>query len=342
MSTIAATKLDFTPLSARIGAEIRGLDLSGDLDPDTVTQIREALNRHKALVFREANILTDEDQVRFASHFGPLTKAHPTVASVEGEENVLPVDSENGSANTWHTDVTFVLNPPQASTLRSIEVPAYGGETLIATTEGAYRDLPEELRRFANTLWAIHTNDYDYSVPKNLEHATAEERRKEFTRVHFETAHPVVRVHPLTGEHGLFIGGFAQRLRIVGLSNTESRDILRLLQAYVTRPENVVRVTWELNQVVLFDNRITQHYAPDNYDSQPRRLNRVTIAGDIPVGVDGTVSQSLQGDSSVYSVIAPVDGGRGSVPATSGAPVTPGGRETPVQQPDQGSARHDA
>lgn len=342
MSTIAATKLDFTPLSARIGAEIRGLDLSGDLDPDTVTQIREALNRHKALVFREANILTDEAQVRFASHFGPLTKAHPTVASVEGEENVLPVDSENGSANTWHTDVTFVLNPPQASTLRSIEVPAYGGETLIATTEGAYRDLPEELRRFANTLWAIHTNDYDYSVPKNLEHATAEERRKEFTRVHFETAHPVVRVHPLTGEHGLFIGGFAQRLRIVGLSNTESRDILRLLQAYVTRPENVVRVNWEPNQVVLFDNRITQHYAPDNYDSQPRRLNRVTIAGDIPVGVDGTVSQSLQGDSSVYSVIAPVDGGQHGVPAAVGGPIAPGGQETAVQQPDQGSARHDA
>jgi alpha-ketoglutarate-dependent taurine dioxygenase len=92
----------------------------------------------------------------------------------------------------------------------------------------------------------------------------ADERRKEFTRIHFETAHPVVRVHPLTGERGLFIGGFAQRLRIVGLSNTDSKDILRLLQAYVTRPENVVRVDWEPNQLVLFDNRITQHYAPDN------------------------------------------------------------------------------
>lgn len=308
MSVITETKLEFAKLGSRIGAEIRGFDLSGDLSPETVGQIRAALNEHKALVFREANILSDEAQVKFASHFGPLTTAHPTVASVEGEENVLPVDSENGSANNWHTDVTFVVNPPQASTLRSIDLPSYGGETLIASSAGAYADLPDELRNFADTLWAIHTNDYDYSVPKNLEHANADERRKEFTRIKFETAHPVVRVHPLTGERGLFIGGFAQRLRIVGLSNTESKDIIRLLQAYVTRPENVVRVNWEPNQLVLFDNRITQHYAPDNYDGQPRKLNRVTIAGDIPVGVDGKPSQSIQGDSSTYSptVVAPL------------------------------------
>jgi alpha-ketoglutarate-dependent sulfate ester dioxygenase len=306
MTVITETKLEFSKLGSRIGAEIRGLDLSGDLPAETVAEIRAALNEHKALVFREANILSDEAQVKFASHFGPLTKAHPTVASVEGEENVLPVDSENGSANNWHTDVTFVVNPPQASTLRSIDLPAYGGETLIASSAGAYSDLPDELRNFADTLWAIHTNDYDYSVPKNLEHANAEERRKEFTRLRFETAHPVVRVHPLTGERGLFIGGFAQRLRIVGLSNTESRDIIRLLQAYVTRPENVVRVNWEPNQLVLFDNRITQHYAPDNYDGQPRKLNRVTIAGDIPVGVDGKQSQALKGDASTYSEIAPL------------------------------------
>lgn len=306
MTVITETKLEFSKLGSRIGAEIRGLDLSGDLSPETVAEIRAALSEHKALVFREANILSDEAQVKFANHFGPLTKAHPTVASVEGEENVLPVDSENGSANNWHTDVTFVVNPPQASTLRSIDLPAYGGETLIASSAGAYADLPDELRNFADTLWAIHTNDYDYSVPKNLEHTNAEERRKEFTRLKFETAHPVVRVHPLTGERGLFIGGFAQRLRIVGLSNTESKDIIRLLQAYVTRPENVVRVNWEPNQLVLFDNRITQHYAPDNYDGQPRKLNRVTIAGDVPVGVDGKQSQALKGDASTYSEIAPL------------------------------------
>jgi alpha-ketoglutarate-dependent taurine dioxygenase len=112
----------------------------------------------------------------------------------------------------------------------------------------------------------------------------------------------VVRVHPLTGERGLFIGGFAQR--IVGLSGTESRDILRLLQAYVTRAENVLRVSWQPDQLVLFDNRITQHYAIDNYDGQPRRLHRVTVAGDVPAGVTGERSYSIKGDASHYSPVA--------------------------------------
>jgi taurine dioxygenase len=111
-------------------------------------------------------------------------------------------------------------------------------------------------------------------------------------------------VHPLTGERGLFIGGFAQR--IVGLSGGESRKILDLLQDYVARPENVLRWRWQPNQLVLFDNRITQHYAIDNYDDQPRRLHRVTVAGDIPVGVDGKSSYSIQGDASHYTTVAEV------------------------------------
>ena len=98
MSITTQTRLEFRKLSARIGAEIRGLDLSSDLSDATIAQIREALNRHKALVFREANVHDDEAQVRFAARFGPLTQAHPTVASVEGKPAVLPVDSENGSA----------------------------------------------------------------------------------------------------------------------------------------------------------------------------------------------------------------------------------------------------
>ena len=128
-----------------------------------------------------------------------------------------------------------------------------------------------------------------------------EERRKIFTSIKFETAHPVVRVHPITGERGLFIGGFAQR--IIGLSGSESRRILDIFQHYVTRPENVLRWRWSPNQLVLFDNRITQHYAIDNYDDQPRRLNRVTVAGDVPVGVDGTSSHSLKGDASHYTPV---------------------------------------
>jgi taurine dioxygenase len=124
----------------------------------------------------------------------------------------------------------------------------------------------------------------------------------------------VVRVHPLTGERNLFIGGFAHR--IVGLSTGESKDILRLLQAYVTRPENILRVAWEPGQLVLFDNRITQHYAIDNYDDQPRRLNRVTVAGGIPVGANGQRSYSLKGDASHYTPV--VQGRRVNSPAYAG------------------------
>jgi alkyl sulfatase len=297
---MSKTRLDVRKITARIGAEVTGAGPDLDLDADTVTEIRAALNEHKALVFRDVAI-DDDGQQRFAGYFGDLTSAHPTVAAVEGVPNVLPVDSENGRANHWHTDVTFVLNPPQASTLRSIVIPPYGGETLIANSAGAYRDLPEPLRAFADTLWAVHTNDYDYATPPEDLDDAAKQRRAIFTSTKYETAHPVVRVHPLTGERGLFIGGFAQR--IVGLSGTESRDILRLLQAYVTRPENVLRWRWEPGQLVLFDNRITQHYAIDNYDDQPRRLHRVTVAGDIPAGVDGKESYSLRGDASHYTPV---------------------------------------
>ncbi|MFF4120622.1 TauD/TfdA dioxygenase family protein [Streptomyces sp. NPDC001714] len=293
--------IEIRKVTANIGAQVLGVDIAKPLDEEQVAAVREALNVHKALVFDDVH-LDDEGQEAFARHFGDLTTAHPTVPAVDGAPNVLPVDSERGRANHWHTDVTFVLNPPQASTLRSLTVPPYGGETLIASSAAAYRDLPEPLRALADTLWAEHTNDYDYAVPDEEIDAEKAAQRAQFTSIKFRTVHPVVRVHPLTGERGLFIGGFAQR--IVGLSKDESRRILDLLQAYVTRPENILRHRWSPNQLVLFDNRITQHYAVDNYDGLPRRLNRVTVAGDIPAGIEGKESYSIEGDASHYTSVA--------------------------------------
>lgn len=294
--------IEIRKVTARIGAHVSGVDLTKPLDEETVTAVREALNAHKALVFSDVH-LDDAGQLAFARHFGDLTTAHPTVPSIDGAPNVLPVDSEGGrAANHWHTDVTFVLNPPQASTLRSLTIPPYGGETLIANAAAAYRDLPEPLRQLADNLWAEHTNDYDYAVPDETLDEEQASRRAQFTSITYRTAHPVVRVHPLTGERGLFIGGFAQR--IVGLSAGESRKLLDLLQSYVTRPENLLRHRWSENQLVLFDNRITQHYAVDNYDGLPRRLHRVTVAGDVPVGIEGKESYSIQGDASHYTAVA--------------------------------------
>ncbi|MFD5230510.1 TauD/TfdA dioxygenase family protein [Streptomyces qaidamensis] len=289
-------------VTANIGARVEGVDLTRPLGQETAAALREALNAHKALVF-DAEGLDDAGQQAFVRHFGDITTAHPTVSAVDGAPNVLPVDSEGGrAANHWHTDVTFVLNPPQATSLRSITVPPYGGETLIASSAAAYRGLPESLRSLADTLWAEHTNDYDYAVPEEDVDEEQSARRAQFTSIKYRTVHPVVRVHPLTGERGLFIGGFAQR--IVDLSAGESRKILDLLQAYVTRPENILRHRWSPNQLVLFDNRITQHYAVDNYDGRPRRLHRVTVAGDVPVGVDGKESYIIEGDASHYTPVA--------------------------------------
>lgn len=292
---MTSTGFDIRRIGGRIGAEILGVDISTDLDPAIVTEINAALVEHKALFFRGQQ-LDDAAQIRFASLFGELTTAHPTVPSVEGQPHILPVDGDEGiRANQWHTDVTFLRTPPKASTLRSLVVPPYGGNTLIANSAAAYRDLPEALRELADRLWAVHTNAYDYAEPKSQK---AAEHRRQFVSTKYRTEHPVVRVHPESGERGLFIGGFAQSL--VGLSPSESRDILRILQSYVTRPENVVRWTWAPGDLVLFDNRSTQHYAPDDYGDLPRLLHRVTVAGDVPVGVDGRPSRVVEGDEAAH------------------------------------------
>jgi taurine dioxygenase len=289
-------------LTGRIGAVVEGVDLTAPPDLSTVTTLRDALNEHKAIVFDDVR-LDNAGQERVAGWFGELTTTHPNVPAADGTTNVLAVDSGTSKANEWHTDVTFVVNPPQLTTLRSVVIPPYGGETLIADAAAAYRDLPEPLRALADTLRVVHTNQYDYARPTA---ATAE--RQEYDRVFvstpYEAEHPVVRVHPLTGERALFIGGFAKR--IVGLSSSDSADLLRLFQSYVTRPENILRWTWSPNQLLVFDNRITQHYGVDNYDDHPRRLNRVTVAGEVPTGVDGRRSEQLVGDAAHYSSVLAV------------------------------------
>ena len=296
MSTTSST-LDIRRVGGRIGAEVIGVDLAAGPSAETFAEINAALLEHRVVFFRDQR-LDDESQQRFLSRFGPLTTAHPTVHSADGQANVLEVKGEEGvRSNNWHTDVTFILSPPKVSSLRSLVVPPYGGDTVLANSVAAYQDLPEPLRHLADHLWAVHTNDYDYVQPQ-FHNEAASDYRKEFTARTWETAHPVVRVHPETGERGLFIGGFAQRL--VGLSNTESRDILRLLQAYVTRPENTVRWHWAPGDLVIFDNRSTQHYAPDDYGDLPRTLHRVTVAGDVPVGVDGRRSYQISGDNAAH------------------------------------------
>ena len=290
--------IDITRIGGRIGAEISGVDLKDTIDDVTAKEIHEALVEHKVLVFRGQH-LDDEQHQRFASIFGDLTLAHPTVPSVDGQANVLEVAGGEGArANAWHTDVTFVVAPPKATTLRSLVIPPYGGDTLFSNTAAAYADLPEHLRLLADRAWAEHSNEYDYAEHPQFRSTEVDEYHKVFVSTRYRTAHPVVRVNPDSGVPNLFIGNFVTG--IIGLSKTEGRDILRLLQHYVTRPENTLRHKWQVGDIVVWDNRSTQHYAADDYGDLARKLHRVTVAGDVPVSLNGEKSRILEGDEATH------------------------------------------
>ena len=302
MTVVESTQLRSRRLTGRIGAEILGVDLA-QLDDHEVAAIRQELLAHRVVFFRDENIGSAEHRV-FAARLGPLTLAHPTLPLMPDERELFDLDSIAGAnANHWHTDVTFVDRPPILSVLRALIVPEVGGDTLWANTVAAYRDLPDDLCQLADRLVAVHSNGHDYGrvdvaalkgklSPERLAHLQA------FVSEVYETEHPVVRVHPETGEPALLLGGFAQRL--VGHSLSESVDLIRILQAYVTRPENIVRWHWREGDVAIWDNRATQHYAIADYGDQRRRMQRVTTAGIPVVGLDGRISRALQGDASRY------------------------------------------
>ncbi|MBO0865308.1 MAG: TauD/TfdA family dioxygenase [Mycobacterium sp.] len=290
MTIPSTATLTVTQLSSRIGGRIDGVRLGGDLDPATVEGIRRALLRHKVIFFRDQHHLDDAAQHAFATLLGtPI--AHPVVVRDGNAPIITPINSEYNKANRWHTDVTFVANYPAASILRAVTLPSYGGSTLWASTAAAYAALPEPLKHLTENLWALHTNRYDYAAPP----ASAEQRafRAAFEKPDFRTEHPVVRVHPETGERTLVAGDFVRGF--VGLEPYESQLLLELLQRRITVPENTIRWYWEDGDVAIWDNRATQHRAVDDYDDQHRLMHRVTLMGDVPVDVHGRQSRVISG-----------------------------------------------
>ncbi|MCX4092101.1 TauD/TfdA dioxygenase family protein [Nocardia sp. alder85J] len=314
MSVESATEtFGVVKLGQYIGARIEGVRLGGDLEPETVAGIRAALNEHKVIFFRGQHHLSEDGQYEFARLLGTPTTPHPTVKS-HGVKS-LAIDSQHGRANSWHADVTFVDRPPKASILRAVELPSYGGSTTWASTVAAYNALPEPLKRLAESLRARHTNQYDYAARHAVEQrlqAVPEEfagnvqaYRDEFVSTNYETEHPVVRVHPETGERALLLGHFVADF--IGLSSTESQTLYKLFQDRVIKLEHTARWNWELGDVAIWDNRSTQHYAIDDYDAREhRKLTRITLAGDIPVGIDGTPSRIIVGDATDYSIVEDV------------------------------------
>lgn len=294
-----ASPLDIHPVTGRIGAEIRGVELSGDLDTETVRAIEDALVRHKVIFFRGQQHLDDAEHEAFAGLFGDPV-AHPTVPVAEGSRYLLDLDSKEGyAASSWHTDVTFVDAYPKGSILRSITVPEAGGDTVWANTETAYEGLPEPLRQLANNLWAVHTNDYDYAaqfgVTKDSPQSVKDRQQFQksvFASTVYETEHPVVRVHPVSGQRNLLLGHFVRNF--VGLNQKDSARLFNILQDHVTREENVVRWRWQAGDVAFWDNRATQHRAVADFALQRRTLRRATVNGDVPVGIDGRTSRTTR------------------------------------------------
>jgi alpha-ketoglutarate-dependent taurine dioxygenase len=288
-----ALQLNLKPVAGRIGAVVDGLTLSEDLDQSTVDAIQRALGRHKVLFFRDQGHLDDQRQEAFAKLLGAPV-AHPTVPVREGSSYLLELDSaKGGRANSWHTDVTFVDAYPKASILRSVEAPDAGGDTVWANTATAYQDLSPELKALAESLRAVHSNLYDYAVVrKDVTDEQLKRYRDVFASTVYETEHPVVRVHPETGEKTLVLGHFLKSF--VGLNAADSQRIFAILQEHVTRLENTVRWRWAAGDVAIWDNRATQHYAINDYGDVHRVMRRVTLAGDVPVGADGRKSLALK------------------------------------------------
>jgi alpha-ketoglutarate-dependent sulfate ester dioxygenase len=298
--------LTVRPVAGHIGADISGVDLSRPLDEASVTQLTEALHRYKVIFFRGQH-LDHAAQIAFGRQFGELTYAHPHEEAPPAEHpEILTIDPKHYEKKYgesfraeqrrrysyyagWHTDVTASVNPPAGSILRAEVVPEFGGDTTWTNLVAAYAGLSEPLRAFVSTLRAVHR----FGGGDGLHNDRYKQRVEDNLLV---AEHPVVRVHPVTGEHGLFVNpGFTSH--VVGLSPRESRAILDLLYAELARPEYTVRFRWEPGSVAFWDNRATAHLAPTDLDhlDVARTLHRVTLVGDIPVGPDGRPSDLLAG-----------------------------------------------
>jgi taurine dioxygenase len=229
--------------------------------------------------------LDDAAQIEFGRRLGEVTVGHPVHDSGDVAPEVYSLDSQdNGFADVWHTDVTFVRRPPAISVLRAVVLPPHGGDTNWADSQLAYESLSPGLRDYVDTLTAVHdgSREFGYYLAQRRQGRGNVWEGEVFTALE-PVEHPVVRVHPESGRKGLFVNpGFTSH--IVGVSEHESRGILDILYAHLTKPEHVVRHRWRPGDVALWDNRSTAHYANRDYGDRHRVMHRITLRGDIPVG----------------------------------------------------------
>ncbi|MGW4681968.1 TauD/TfdA dioxygenase family protein [Micromonospora taraxaci] len=282
--TDTLVNLTLDPLGPHFGAEVHDVDLHRASDAE-LAAVRAALVDRKVLFFADQR-LDDDGQVRLGRRLGELTASHPVVGGVDEQHpEVYALDSaDNGFADVWHTDVTFVARPPLGSILRAVTLPPSGGDTNWADSQLAYDSLAEPVRRLVDQLVAVHdgNREFGYYLAQRRGGRGSVWEGEVVTRLD-PVEHPVVRVHPETGRRGIFVNpGFTSH--IVGVSEAESRAILDLLYAHLTKPEHLVRHRWRPGDVAMWDNRSTAHYANRDYGGARRVVHRITLRGDHPRG----------------------------------------------------------
>jgi len=274
-------RLALSPLSPTIGAEVGGVHLGDPMDDELQAEIHRALLEWKVLFFRDQDI-SRAQQRAFAERWGALEQ-HPFYSFVhpgQAAADVVTLAKDAVSAgveNEWHADITWHERPSFGAVLRAVEVPALGGDTLWADAGAAYDGLPDDLKERIDPLVAVHDWRQSFGL------AMPSEAIEELAPVFPPTQHPLVRVHPETGRRTLFANAiFTQH--VVGLDPDESDRLLARLYRQVARPEYQCRFRWTPGAVAFWDNRATQHYAASDYFPQRRVMDRISIAGDRPIG----------------------------------------------------------
>ncbi|MDQ1462750.1 MAG: alkyl sulfatase [Actinomycetota bacterium] len=293
--TSESVDLRTTPLSATIGAEIRGVDLTRPLSDATVRELRARLLQYKVIFFPGQH-LEPAQHVALARNFGEPTPAHPVLPGLDGFPEVFEIDYSRAAqlresygdvvdrydGLSWHTDVTFVERPPLGSILNAVVIPPAGGDTMFSDQHAAYEALSEPLRDFIDGLVAVHDGQRAFgAILKAREDGGGEWEGKQYKSLD-PVEHPVVRTHPETGHKSLFVNaGFTSHIK--GLSLAESDALLQFLYAHATKPQFTVRYHWHAGDLGFWDNRVTQHSVVGDFGGQHRVIQRVTLRGDRPV-----------------------------------------------------------
>ncbi len=286
------------PLTPAIGALVENVDLAGPLDDEQFADIQTALLRHQVLFF-ENQRLTPVQHRDFAARFGAL-HTHPLYPGVPEAPELFTLDNHQANPtdnDSWHTDVTFIETPPKAAILHAHLLPASGGDTIWSNMKAAFEALSPSFRDYLTTLDAVHDFARGFPASGVVAGNAGAEAHARAVAANPPVTHPVVRTHPETGEDGLFVN-YTFTDRIVGLTRKESDAILGMLFEHIQKPEFLVRWRWSENAIAFWDNRVTQHYAVNDYLPARRVMVRATILGDRPYhrsrrGAEAAVRESL-------------------------------------------------